>query len=159
MTRLIAATDDHFAWLVGERSAPDGLSQPSDGVDDVAILKFLRRMTARLHEAQCRASWLIVDQQQVVGLCSFKRPPDAGLAEIGYGVAASRQRRGYATHAVRLLIDEVVETGAAAELSAQTAVDNIPSIRVLEANGFSRMGTRSDPADGELILWSRACAG
>jgi RimJ/RimL family protein N-acetyltransferase len=32
-------------------------------------------------------------------------------------------------------------------------VQNIASQRVLERNGFARIGERSDLEDGELILW------
>lgn len=157
MVRLLPATDYHFAWLLNEAPSPAGLRQPIGGVDETSVLKLLRRMTASLHAASCFASWLIVDQDHVVGLCSFKRPPDlAGFAEIGYGVAASCRRRGYATRAVSLLIDEVARTREATRLQAETAIYNLSSQRVLERTSFTRVGTRRDPSDGDLILWSRA---
>ncbi len=157
MVHLICATDDHFAWLLNEAVAPIGLRVPEGGVDDPVVLKILRRLTAKLHAVGCQASWLIVDQDEVVGLCSFKRPADdARIAEIGYGVAGSRRRKGYATMAIDLLIEEVVNSKAASQLCAETAVANLPSQRVLERNGFSICGTRVDAEDGDLLIWSRS---
>ena len=40
-------------------------------------------------------------------------------------------------------------------LHAETAVDNLPSQRVLEANGFADVGRRNDYEDGDLICWRR----
>ena len=157
---LLLAADDHFAWLLDKAPAPAGLRQPEGGFDQEAVISLLRRVTATLHAAGCFASWLMVDQDQLVGSCCFVRPPDpAGVAEIGYGVAASCRRRGYATSAVGLLVDEVAQTRAASRLEAGTAIHNLGSQRVLERNGFTRAGARHDPDDGELILWTREVPG
>jgi RimJ/RimL family protein N-acetyltransferase len=100
---------------------------------------------------------LIVDRNEVVGLCGFKRPADAGgAAEIGYGVAQSCRRQGYATMAVGLLINEVAKVKAASRLLAETATTNLESQGVLARNGFSVDGARHDPEDGKLLLWSRS---
>ena len=45
--------------------------------------------------------------------------------------------------------------GGVAALRAETAINNPPSQRVLEHNGFRQVGARHDPEDGDLILWSR----
>lgn len=156
MVRLLLATDDHFAWLLNETVAPGGLRLPEGGVDHPLVLQILRRLTAKLHAAGCHASWLVVDENEVVGLCGFKQPADdAHIAEIGYGVAGSRRRKGYATTAVELLIKEVVTSKAASHLRAETAIANLPSQGVLERNGFSICGTRVDAEDGELLIWCR----
>jgi RimJ/RimL family protein N-acetyltransferase len=157
MAHLLTATDDHFAWLLGQSTLPNGLREPAGGVDDADVLKMLRGATARLYTAGCQASWLIVDQDEVVGLCGFKRPPDAnGVAEIGYGVSGSRRRRGYATAAVGLLIKDVAMTSVASRLLAQTAKSNLASQRVLERNGFTVDGSTHDPEEGALMIWTRA---
>ena len=151
--RLHEVADDHFAWLLGERPAPDGLKEPPGGVDERSVIVLLRRLTASLHQDGCRSHWLIADDAEVVGLCGFKRPPGAsGEAEIGYGVAESRRGRGYATRAVALMLERGRQEGASS-LVAETAISNPASQRVLERNGFDRTGTRHDPEDGDLVLW------
>jgi RimJ/RimL family protein N-acetyltransferase len=154
MTALVEATDAHFAWVLGEAPRPDGLQLPEGGVESPGVLRWLRRGLA---DAAIPSCWLIVAAGEVVGLCSFKGAPDAGgFVEIGYGVCAERRRRGHAAAAVACLVGQVRRQSGLAGLTAETAVDNAASERVLEANGFNRTGARADPEDGDLIVWRRA---
>src|SRR5215471_12764445 len=58
-------------------------------------------------------SHLIVDADTntVVGFGGYKGPPIDGEVEIGYSVAPSRQRRGHATAAAQLLIEQARAAG------------------------------------------------
>ena len=155
MTRLVETRDDHFAWMLGERPRVDELRLPIDGLDAPPVIRYLRRAAEDLRRAACRGSWLIVDGADAVGLCSYKAPPDStGAVEIGYGVAAERRARGYATRAVALIIHEARTDPAIDTLTAECAIDNFASQVVLERNGFRRTGMRTDPEDGELFLWA-----
>ena len=60
-------------------------------------------------------------------------PPHC-LGHIGYAVVPWKQRRGYATEALRLLLPEIRFAGLAF-VEITTDVDNRPSQRVIEANG------------------------
>jgi RimJ/RimL family protein N-acetyltransferase len=149
---LIRVTDDHFAFLLGEQTSP--FSQPPGGVDSPGVLRLLRGMVAQLHQAGCQGHWLIVDGHEVVGLCGYKRPPDAaGTVEIGYGIAPVRRKRGYGTKAVSLLLEEASADPAIGSVVAETALDNPASKMVLERNGFIRVGVRDDAEGGRLDLW------
>jgi RimJ/RimL family protein N-acetyltransferase len=129
---------------------------PPDGIDDPATLIQVRGIVRRLQDANCAARWMIVSDGEVVGLCSYLLPPDNGRAGIGYGVAEKRRRLGHATRAVAAMILAAETDPHVQILTAETSINNGASSRVLEKNGFSRVGTRIDPVDGELILWSRA---
>jgi RimJ/RimL family protein N-acetyltransferase len=153
---LIEANDDHFAWMLGEAVAPQGLRLPPGGVDDPQVLLMLRGISSQLQGNARAGSWLIAVDLEVVGLCGFKRPPRNGIAEIGYGIAASRRRRGYATRAVAALLNLVSDSSAVQMLIAETAVTNTASQKVLEINAFVKTGTRNDLEEGELICWSRS---
>lgn len=151
---LLRVTDDHFAYLLGEQTIPAPFSQPPGGVDTPAMLRMLRRIVARLHAAGCNGHWLILDGDQVVGLCGYKRPPGlTKTAEIGYGIAPERRRRGYATRAICLLVNEARADQAVERVAAETSVDNPASKLVLERNGFTHIGDRQDAEDGPLTLW------
>ncbi len=64
---------------------------------------------------------------------SNELPPHC-LGHIGYGVVPWKRRRGYATQALKLLLPQVRQEGLTyVELVADE--DNIPSQRVIEANG------------------------
>ncbi len=149
--RLAPATDAVFAWLLGEPADPPPLRAPPGGLEEGWVLRWLRGNLAVLEGT---GSWLIVDGDEVVGLCNYKAPPEAdGTVEIGYAVAAAHRRRGYATAGVAALIAEAVRDRRIRGLSAETALGNIASQRVLLANGFAPTGRGFDRDEGEMILW------
>jgi RimJ/RimL family protein N-acetyltransferase len=151
---LVEAQDAHFAWMLGEVPGPPDLRLASGGIDEPWVYKWLRRNLARIAPP---SSWLMVDSGEVVGMCSYKGPPDdSGAVEIGYGVAAERRRLGYATRAVAELIAVAGRDPRVRRLTAETAVSNAPSQRVLEANGFARTGTAHDADEGEMVVWGLA---
>ena len=154
---LVAALDSHFAWMLGETTAPAfALRLPPEGVDAPEILHLLRAMNTRLRAAGCRGSWLIVADDEVVGLCGYKRPPSPeGSVEIGYGIARGRRGLGYASRAVDVMLEQARLDASISTITAATAAANIVSQHVLERNGFVRTGTSYDPDDGELIWWRR----
>jgi RimJ/RimL family protein N-acetyltransferase len=148
--RLLAARDAHFAWMLGESDAPDGLRLPHGGVDQPWVLRWLRRGLRQ----RGRRQWLMLAGGEVVGACGYKAPPnEVGEAEIGYGVAPERRRRGFATRAVDLLLEAARDDAQVRVITAQTALDNLPSQRVLEANGFAAIGRAHDADEGEMIVW------
>lgn len=149
--KLLPAADDHFAWLLGERVAPDDLRLPPGGLDRPEVLRWLRQTLPTLGG---HGSWLMVADGEVVGGCGYKRPPSAaGDAEIGYGVAPARRRRGFAARAGRLIVEAARSDPRVRALTAETAVGNVASQRVLATNGFFKVGRGHDDDEGETILW------
>lgn len=152
---LVEVEDADFDWMLrGEPSVRRGYSLPPGGVDDPAVLEIVRVMTRRLHAAGCRGSWMIVSGREVVGLCSYRRPPAERRVEIGYGVSESRRGYGHASRAVSAMLQRASGDGIDV-IVAETSVANPASARVLQKNGFARTGTRIDAEDGEVNLWER----
>lgn len=59
------------------------------------------------------------------------------LFEIGYRIKPSERSKGYTTEAARLLVDHLFTTKKEIErIESVTDVENVPSQRVLEKNGF-----------------------
>jgi RimJ/RimL family protein N-acetyltransferase len=154
MTSLIQLQDTDFDWFL-DGSAPSraGLMRPPGGIDEPFVLNLLRRMTRRLTESECRGAWMVVAANEVVGLCSYKAPPSNGRTEIGYGIAASRRNLGHATRAVKSIIEVARRDPALDVLVAETATANPSSERVLEKNGFAKVGWRHDPGEGPMNGW------
>jgi RimJ/RimL family protein N-acetyltransferase len=151
--RLITATDAHFAWLLGA-PAPDSLTLAEGGLETPEILTMLRGIAAELRHAIGAGAWLIVAGTEVVGLISYMAPPDQhGHVEIGFGIAATRRRRGHVTRAVAELIALTRAQNLATCLSAEAKVDNIGSQSALTRNGFVACHTRLTEEDGEVIGW------
>jgi RimJ/RimL family protein N-acetyltransferase len=150
---LIELTDEDCASMLGAAGVRPGLVQPPGGVDEPAVLVHVRRMAGRLHAANERGHWMFVVDGEVVGLGGIKAPPSRnGEVEIGYGVAVSRRRRGYATAAIGLMIAALRRDERVSAVVAMTALENVASQRVLAANGFTRTGTQIDPDDGETVI-------
>jgi RimJ/RimL family protein N-acetyltransferase len=152
---LIEATDADFRWMLGEHCCQNGLRLPEGGVDAPVVLGIVHAISMRLHDAGSRASWLVVCNGEVVGLCSYRRPPADRRVEIGYGIALSKRGNGYATSAVAAMVQAAALDPCVDTLTAETALQNLASQRVLERNGFARASTRIDSEDGEVIGWTR----
>lgn len=91
----------------------------------------------------------------LLGQCGLvKRADDADL-ELGYALHPDHYGHGYAREAAAATLEHVRALGHT-WIAAQVLPENTPSIRVLEALGFSRTGTAVDPADGALLeRWGR----
>ena len=78
-----------------------------------------------------------------------------GVADIGYGFNPSLWNRGYATEIVTAFSDWLLEQPELHAVTADTAVTNPASGRVLEKAGFAQVGTGFDEDDGDLLLWRK----
>lgn len=150
---LIEATDDDFDALIAG-TGPNGLLLAAGGIADTETLVMLRGLANRIRPEFRPAAWMIVEIGAVVGLCSpIAVPgPDASL-NIGYGVAESWRNRGSARRAIADVIAFARADPRIQAVTAETATGNIPSQRVLAANGFARVGTAQDDEHGALICW------
>ena len=87
------------------------------------------------------AIWMIElkDGTHVGELC-FKGLSADGIAEIGYGISEEYQSNGYATEAVKAILEWAFSHPEVVTVEAETDPDNTASIRVLEKCGFAPNG-------------------
>lgn len=155
MIRLVPMTDADFAWLLGEGVGRGGLTLAEGGVATPAVTAQVRRVTAETAEETSRqASWMIANDDEVVGMISSTKPAGRRRVELGYGIAPTREGRGHTTAAIAAMIDVARGQGLLG-LTAETGILNYGSQRVLEKNGFVRTGIRHDAEDGALVTWAR----
>lgn len=98
-------------------------------------------------------SFLIVADGRVVGDIGTKGVPAEGMVEVGYGIAASERRRGFASGALMQLLTHCATHGVHT-VTAECLEDNRGSIRALEVAGFVQAGTRVDGAE-HLLCWAK----
>lgn len=127
---------------------------PEGGLEPPEVLEMLAGWTARLHAAQGWGSWVAAAAGEVVASLAVKAPMQDGCVEIGYGVAPMRRGRGLATAAVLALLPLLAARGVKL-VTAETALDNPASGRVLTRAGFVQTGQRIDLDDGAVIQWQR----
>jgi RimJ/RimL family protein N-acetyltransferase len=150
---IIEATANDFDALL-KGAAPRNLRLvPDSAIAPSEVLHMLADLAGAIRTGFTPAAWLVVEDGEIVGLCSVARPPADGEVHIGYGLAPGRQGRGAATRAIADLLSWAGADPRVTLVSAETGVDNIASQRVLERNGFVRVGERVDDEDGPLICW------
>jgi ribosomal-protein-alanine N-acetyltransferase len=85
--------------------------------------------------------WFIECEGDVVGSVSLKNISHMmKYAEIGYGVAETRQGRGIATAAVKMLVQKCFCESSLRKLLAYVHDKNVASCRVLQKVGFTQEG-------------------
>jgi RimJ/RimL family protein N-acetyltransferase/uncharacterized damage-inducible protein DinB len=90
--------------------------------------------------------YIVAPDQRLAGIVGYKGPPTAdGTVEVGYSVLAAYQRQGFATEAVAALVEEAFAAKEITRVIAETLPPLLPSIRVLEKNGFRLIGPGFEP--------------
>lgn len=103
---------------------------------------------------QWYAIWMIeLKDGTHIGELSFKGLDSDGVAEIGYGISAEYENRGYATEAVSAMVHWAIQQPGVSRIEAETELENLASQRVLEKCGF--IATGSVGAEGPRFVWHR----
>ncbi|PEB37322.1 GNAT family N-acetyltransferase [Bacillus cereus] len=95
--------------------------------------------------------WYVLrkEDDSVLGDIGFKgKPNEDQTVEIGYGFIEKYWNQGYATEAVKELIDWAFKTGEVETIIAETLLDNYSSMRVLEKLHMKRVN-----ATETMINW------
>lgn len=146
-----ASERDFQRLIAGE--APDGTRFADTRIAPAEVLAMLSGVSDEVRRSFEPAAWLILEDGELVGLCSVVKPPQARVVEIGYGIAPSRRRRGHATAAVREIVAWAHLRPDVVALAAESSTANPASQAVLLRSGFAQTGTRTDKEDGPLVCW------
>jgi ribosomal-protein-alanine N-acetyltransferase len=156
--RLVTATEEELrqalakgaeVWRLPGRSCDDDAAPPT---------VVLRRALESIAVHPGTEAWFsprlfwVEEVAAIVGSGQFKTTPDhpEGV-EIGYGVGARHQGKGYATTGVRLMLAEAFAHPNVMEIFATARADNLASRRVLEKCGFVPDGEGIDPREGPVL--------
>ena len=114
----------------------------------------------RLHEHPEEAqwwNWLILEREteRAVGSLAFGGPPDAdGAVLIGYAMYPQFEGHGYATEAVRAMIEWAFRQPGVRLVRALAPVWNTPALRVAENVGMRPVATNEDDDVGEVLVYA-----
>ncbi len=120
--------------LVGDRRVAENTTRIPHpyGVDDA------ERFLAAINRQHGEATFAITHSGDLIGICGVE--PRENSPEIGYWLGALYWGRGYATEAIRAVIDYAFATLGHDALQAGARVSNAASRRVLEKCGFQWTG-------------------
>ena len=150
---------DIFAYASDPDVARYVLWEPHKTVADTR--NYIRYIRA-LYRRGLPASWAVTlrESGQVIGTIGFMWYSDVNsAAEIGYSFSKAHWNMGYATEALRAVIDSVFRTLPVNRLEAQHDVRNPASGRVMEKCGMRKEGVLRQRIKnkGEFVdvaLWS-----
>jgi RimJ/RimL family protein N-acetyltransferase len=81
----------------------------------------------------------------VIGDIGFHQPPDElGEVSVGFGIVATHRRQGYATEALRALLEWALQRPEVRAVHADTDLVNLASQRVLANAGMTLISDEGD---------------
>ena len=131
---------DIFRYASDPEVARYVLWEPHRSVSET--VSFVRDLRARLR-AGCPSSWVVVlrETDTVIGTIGFVwYSTDNNAAELGYSFSREYWNQGYATQALRAVIDSVFSSLPLNRLEAQHDVRNPASGRVMQKCGLTQEG-------------------
>jgi RimJ/RimL family protein N-acetyltransferase len=152
---LLQADDRRLRSLTGA-AFPPPLAPPPYMADSLPVVRDRLRSTDRQEEWW---NWLIVrqDNREVVGSVAFGGRPDAGGAVlIGYAMYPGREGMGYATEAVRAMVDWAFAQPGVKVVRALAPVWNTPAVHVAEKVGMRPVTSDEDDEIGEVLVYEMA---
>jgi len=139
--RLLPMTRNHAPDLHAAFS--DLETQFDDWPASLPVEEIAERLDERYVRSETISAWVLSDKEteKVIGWITvrFDQPPH-NRAELGYALARSAWRQGYATEAGRELLGHLFGTLALNRIEAFPHPENEASIRLLERLGFQREG-------------------
>lgn len=98
----------------------------------------------------------LTQDEEVVGTCAFKGPPDErGEVELAWFTFPAYEGRGLGTRMAKLLVELAEANGGGTVLIAHTLPEKNASTRICEHAGFSFDGEVDLPDDGRVWRWRR----
>lgn len=121
--RLIPCTNESVQIIENQSydNGPEIINHLKELVEDPTLLTW--------------GSWLVIRRSDnlIIGDVGFKGKPNSiKEVEIGYGLLTQYWNMGYATEAVKGLVEWALRTGEVDKVKAETELGNKGSIRVLE---------------------------
>ena len=149
---LLAGDAERLKQLTGA-AFPQPVGPPPYMADSLPVVG------TRLRKSPVEApwwNWLVVRQEdkEAVGAVAFGGMPDAaGAALIGYAMYPGHEGRGYATEAVKAMIEWAFAQPGVNTVRALAPVWNTPAVHVAEKVGMRPVSSDEDDEVGEVLVY------
>lgn len=105
-------------------------------------------LTKRFADSNLFFAVYLIDTNQMIGYVCFHK--DESKYDLGYCFHSAFHSNGYAYESTKALIEYLVKEYSASSFTAGTAIDNIPSCRLLEKLGFTCVSVENVSFDGDF---------
>ena len=138
--RLITEDDWHSIkdiWVDFARSEYALFDRPSC-TDDDAVQSRIAKWAAANRAGTDHLFFAVCVGERVIGYCAFNRRPES--YELGYCFDSAYHGKGFAKESISALLLHLQKMGIDT-FTAGTALENIPSVALLQSLGFRQTGT------------------
>ena len=125
-------------WADASRSVYARYDRPND-LDDRSVFRRIERW-ASFKDSDEHRFFAVCLKDAVIGYAALNKREDG--YELGYCFHSDYHGKGFAKESISAIIDTVKDEGAAG-ITAGTALDNTPSVRLLTSLGFKQTGTET----------------
>lgn len=98
--------------------------------------------------------YFVVNQDKIVGSCSFVGQPQDGKVEVAYWTFKEFEGQGIASFACKELVSIAYRTNQNIIITAKTAPEHNASTKILENNNFVFTEIVQDDEIGDAWLWT-----
>jgi RimJ/RimL family protein N-acetyltransferase len=152
--RLRAVEQEDLKEIFGWQNDPEssGEYESPEPEDWLAFEERMKQQAQARVSGSDKSAYFIIEvratdarksDRRRIGRISYRFPirVSDSLVEISYRIAKPDERgKGYASEAVKLLVEFLFVTRSVNRIQVHVIVDNSASVRVLEKNGFQREG-------------------
>lgn len=97
--------------------------------------------------------YMVLRENEWIGTCAFKTPPQDGRVEIAYFTFPGNEGQGIGTEMAAWLVDTALGHSPDVTVFAYTLPEENASTRILGKNGFVTLGDVQHPEDGLVHEW------
>jgi RimJ/RimL family protein N-acetyltransferase len=94
----------------------------------------------KLYDGLKDSQWFFIEKKVGVKIGFIAHSLMAGETELGYNIVPTERRKGYASEAIRILVDYLFLSKDIIRIQAKTDPENLASWKALENAGFTREG-------------------
>jgi len=99
-------------------------------------LRDLEKLFDNLKDSQ----WFFIEKKDGTKIGDIAHLLEAGEVEIGYYIVPNERRKGYASEAIRIMVDYLFLSKDLERIQAKADPENVASCKALEKTGFKREG-------------------
>jgi RimJ/RimL family protein N-acetyltransferase len=128
-----------------------------DDTDNADLINTVMSSTSELYSSAGYVppwiGYLAFEDNQYVGTCAFKAPPQDNRVEIAYFTFPDYEGKGVATRMAQSLVKIAFEAIPELTIAAQTLPEENASTNVLKKLGFQFAVELEHPEDGKIWEW------